>query len=128
MLTEIKNGGRPGGVYRGLRRACGGQPDSITARWPLSRVHRCIIHLIRNTSRFACGHFPNAAAVLERLCLVTGSPEPTRGGRTHAATRRKPALNTFALPSKHKSTNKPRDQKHRSSDRPVPSEVGRLAS
>lgn len=31
VLIEIKNRGCGGGVYRGVRRACGGQSDSITA-------------------------------------------------------------------------------------------------
>lgn len=46
----------------------------------------------------ARGHLPNDAAVLKRLYLVIGSLEPTRGGRTRSAIRRKPALDTFALP------------------------------
>jgi putative transposase len=52
VLTEIKN--------RGVQDVCmvvcdglKGLPDSITTTWQLATVQTCIIHLIRNTSRFA---------------------------------------------------------------------------
>jgi putative transposase len=52
VLTEIKN--------RGVQDVCmvvcdglKGPPDSITTTWQLATVQTCIIHLIRNTFRFA---------------------------------------------------------------------------
>ncbi|WP_438803332.1 IS256 family transposase [Frankia gtarii] len=52
ILTEIKN--------RGVEDVCiavcdglTGLPDSITAVWPLVTVQACVIHLLRNTFRYA---------------------------------------------------------------------------
>ena len=182
VLTEIKN--------RGVEDVCivvcdglKGLPDSINTCWPLATVQTCIIHLIRNTFRFASrryweemgkdlrpvytaptetaarerfdefdtkwgtqypaitrlwrnawtefvpfldwdveirkiicstnaieslnaryrravrarGHFPNDAAALKCLYLVTRSLDPTKRGRARWAVRWKPALNAFAL-------------------------------
>jgi putative transposase len=52
VLTEIKN--------RGVADACivvcdglKGLPDSIATAWPYARIQACILHLIRNTFRYA---------------------------------------------------------------------------
>jgi transposase-like protein len=52
VLTEIKN--------RGVEDVCivvcdglKGLPDSVTTTWPLATVQACILHLIRNTFRYA---------------------------------------------------------------------------
>jgi len=45
----------------------------------------------------ARGHFPNDAAALKCLYLVTRSLDPTGQGRARWATRWKPALNAFAI-------------------------------
>jgi putative transposase len=52
VLTEIKN--------RGVEDVCmvvcdglKGPPEPITTAWPLAVVQACIIHLIRNTFRYA---------------------------------------------------------------------------
>lgn len=52
MLTELKN--------RGVEDVCivvcdglKGLPESITTTWEFATVQTCIIHLIRNTFRFA---------------------------------------------------------------------------
>jgi putative transposase len=45
----------------------------------------------------ARGHFPNEAAALKCLYLVTRSLDPTGTGRTRWAMRWKPALNAFAI-------------------------------
>ncbi len=182
VLTEIKN--------RGVEDVCivvcdglKGLPESITTTWELAVVQTCIIHLIRNTFRFASrkywdqiardlrpvytapteaaakarfeefaekwrtmypairklwenawtefipfldydveirriicstnaieslnaryrravrarGHFPNDAAALKCLYLVTRSLDPTGRGRARWVTRWKPALNAFAI-------------------------------
>jgi transposase-like protein len=52
VLTEIKNRGVQDvciAVCDGLK----GLPDAITTTWPLTTVQACIIHLIRNTFRYA---------------------------------------------------------------------------
>jgi putative transposase len=52
VLTEIKNRGVTDvciAVCDGLK----GLPDAITTTWPQTTVQACIIHLIRNTFRFA---------------------------------------------------------------------------
>ena len=80
VLTEIKNRGVEDvciAVCDGLK----GLPESITTCWPLATVQACIIHLIRNTFRFASRHYweemgkdlrpvytaPTEAAALERF-------------------------------------------------------------
>ncbi|MCH6471214.1 IS256 family transposase [Sinomonas terrae] len=182
VLTEIKNRGVEDvciAVCDGLK----GLPDAITAVWERATVQTCIIHLIRNTFRYASrqrwdelakdlkpvytapteaaarerfgefeskwgteypaiarlwrsawtefapfldwdveirrvvcstnaieslnaryrravrarGHFPNDAAALKCLYLVTRSLDPTGRGRARWATRWKPALNAFAI-------------------------------
>jgi transposase-like protein len=45
----------------------------------------------------ARGHFPNEAAALKCLYLVTTSLDPTGGGRARWVMRWKPALNAFAI-------------------------------
>jgi len=182
VLTEIKN--------RGVEDVCivvcdglKGLPESITTTWELATVQTCIIHLIRNTFKYASrkywdqiardlrpvytapteaaararfdefaekwctmypairqlwenawsefipfldydveirriicstnaieslnaryrravrarGHFPNDAAALKCLYLVTRSLDPTGRGRARWVTRWKPALNAFAI-------------------------------
>ena len=182
VFTEIKNRGVQDvliAVCDGLR----GLPEAITTTWPLATVQACVIHLIRNTFRFASrrywdemsrdlrpvytapseqaarerfaefdakwgkqypaitrlwanawsefvpfldydveirrvicstnaiesinaryrravrarGHFPNDAAALKCLYLVTRSLDPTGRGKARWAMRWKPALNAFAI-------------------------------
>jgi len=52
MLTELRN--------RGLADVCivscdglRGLPDAITATWPLATVQTCVVHLVRNSLRYA---------------------------------------------------------------------------
>jgi len=61
VLTEIKN--------RGVEDVCivvcdglKGLPDSITTCWPLATVQACVIHLLRNTFRFASRKYWDAMA------------------------------------------------------------------
>lgn len=182
VLTEIKN--------RGVQDVCivvcdglKGLPESITTTWELAQVQTCVIHLIRNTFRYAArqdwdamakdlrpvytavnaeqaearmddfaerwggkypaavklwrsawgefipfldyeveirkvicttnaieslnaryrravrarGHFPNEAAALKCLYLVTRSLDPTGRGRARWVIRWKAALNAFAI-------------------------------
>jgi len=182
VLTEIKNRGVEDAcivVCDGLR----GLPEAITTTWELAQVQTCVIHLIRNTFRYAArqdwdqlakdlrpvytavnaeqvaarldelaatwgakypaairlwrnawnefvpfldydveirkiicttnaieslnaryrravrarGHFPNDAAALKCLYLVTRSLDPTGTGRTRWVIRWKAALNAFAI-------------------------------
>ena len=182
VLTEIKN--------RGVQDVCivvcdglKGLPESITTTWELAQVQTCVVHLIRNTFRYAArqdwdamakdlrpiytavndkvaaerledfaerwggkypaavklwrsawnefipfldyeveirkvicttnaieslnaryrravrarGHFPNEAAALKCLYLVTRSLDPTGRGRARWVIRWKAALNAFAI-------------------------------
>jgi putative transposase len=61
VLTEVKN--------RGVQDVCivvcdglKGLPDSITSCWPLATVQACVIHLLRNTFRFASRKYWDAMA------------------------------------------------------------------
>jgi len=182
VLTEIKNRGVQDeciAVCDGLK----GLPDAITTVWELTQVQTCVIHLIRNTFRYAArqdwdaiardlkpiytavnaeqaaaklddfaerwagkypaavklwrnawgefvpfldydveirkiicttnaieslnaryrravrarGHFPNDAAALKCLYLVTRALDPTGRGRARWVIRWKAALNAFAI-------------------------------
>ena len=182
VLTELKNRGVEDvliAVCDGLK----GLPDAITTTWELTAVQTCIIHLLRNTFRYAArqdwdvmardlkpiytavnatvaaqrledfaekwgskypasvklwrsawaefipfldydveirkiicttnaieslnaryrravrarGHFPNDAAALKCLYLVTRSLDPTGRGRARWVIRWKTALNAFAI-------------------------------
>lgn len=96
VLTEIKN--------RGVEDVCilvcdglKGLPDSVSATWPLTTVQTCLLHLIRNTFRYASRKdsgalgkqlrpvytAPSAAAAAERFEDFAS----TWGGRYPAVTR-----------------------------------------
>lgn len=182
VLTEIKNRG-VGDVCIAVCDGLKGLPDAITTVWELAQVQTCVIHLIRNTFRYAArqdwdkmardlkpiytavnaeqaevrmdefayewvgkypaavklwrsawgefipfldydveirkiicttnaieslnaryrravrarGHFPNDAAALKCLYLVTRSLDPTGRGRARWVIRWKAALNAFAI-------------------------------
>lgn len=52
ILTELKNRG----VQNVLFVSCDGLkglPDSIQATWPMATVQTCVVHLVRNSLRFA---------------------------------------------------------------------------
>ena len=86
VLTEIKN--------RGVEDVCilvcdglKGLPDSVTTTWPLATVQACLLHLIRNTFRYASRRdwdaigkqlrpiytAPTAAAAAERFAEFAGA-------------------------------------------------------
>lgn len=182
VLPEIKNRG-VGDVCIAVCDGLKGLPDAITTVWELAQVQTCVIHLIRNTFRYAArqdwdkmardlkpiytavnaeqaevrmdefadewvgkypaavklwrsawgefipfldydveirkiicttdaieslnaryrravrarGHFPNDAAALKCLYLVTRSLDPTGRGRARWVIRWKAALNAFAI-------------------------------
>ncbi len=96
VLTEIKN--------RGVEDVCilvcdglKGLPESVSATWPLTTVQTCLLHLIRNTFRYASRKdsgalgkqlrpvytAPSAAAAAERFEDFASS----WGGRDPAVTR-----------------------------------------
>jgi len=77
VLTEIKN--------RGVQDVCivvcdglKGLPDAVTATWELAAAQACIIHLVRNTFRYACRRDWDA---WPRTCDRLHRPHRTRGGR-----------------------------------------------
>ncbi|GAA5208098.1 hypothetical protein GCM10025774_15810 [Microbacterium kyungheense] len=74
VMTEIKNRGAEDVcvvVCDGLK----GLPESINTAWPLATVQTCIIHLIRNTFRFASRHYWEEMGPPPRL------HRPDRSGR-----------------------------------------------
>jgi transposase-like protein len=92
VLTEVKNRGVADvciAVCDGLK----GLPDAINTAWPLATVQQCIIHLIRNTFRYASKKYwgaissdlkpvytaasePEARARMEEFCEKWGTPYP----------------------------------------------------
>jgi putative transposase len=81
VLTEIKN--------RGVEDVCivvcdglKGLPDSITTAWPLATVQACILHLIRNTFRYASRR--DWDAISKQLRPVYTAPTETAAGARFA--------------------------------------------
>src|SRR6478609_6795989 len=92
VLTEVKNRGVADvciAVCDGLK----GLPDAINTVWPLATVQQCIIHLIRNTFRYASKKYwgaissdlkpvytaasePEARQRMEEFCEKWGTPYP----------------------------------------------------
>lgn len=92
VLTEVKNRGVADvciAVCDGLK----GLPDAINTVWPLATVQQCIIHLIRNTFRYASKKYwgaissdlkpvytaasePEARLRMEEFCEKWGTPYP----------------------------------------------------
>ncbi len=92
VLTEVKNRGVADvciAVCDGLK----GLPDAINTVWPLATVQQCIIHLIRNTFRYASKKYwgaissdlkpvytaasePEAWVRMEEFCEKWGTPYP----------------------------------------------------
>jgi len=53
-----------------------GLPDAITTVWPLTVVQQCIIHLIRNTFRYASRkYWPQIAADLKPVYTAASEAE-----------------------------------------------------
>lgn len=71
MLTELKN--------RGILDACivccdglKGLPDAITATWPQASVQTCVVHLVRNTLRYASKKY--WSAITKQLRAIYTAP------------------------------------------------------
>lgn len=90
VFTEIKNRGVNDvciAVCDGLK----GLPDAITTAWPLAVVQQCIIHLIRNTFRYASKkYWPQIAADLK--------PVYTAASENQAALRRDEFCEKWGIP------------------------------
>ena len=92
VLTEVKNRG-VGDVCIAVCDGLKGLPDAINTVWPLATVQQCIIHLIRNTFRYASKKYwgaissdlkpvytaasePEARLRMEEFCEKWGTPYP----------------------------------------------------
>ena len=82
VLTEIKNRGVQDVcilVCDGLR----GLPDSVAAVWPLTVVQTCVIHLLRNTFRYAGRQdWDRRAKDLRPVYTAPTAARPRRGSPT----------------------------------------------
>jgi putative transposase len=86
VLTEIKNRGVEDvciTVCDGLR----GLPDAVTTTWPQAIVQACIIHLIRNTFRYASRRDWDAMSKDLRP-VYTAPTEPSAAARFEEFTER----------------------------------------
>ena len=85
VLTEIKNRGVADVcmlVCDGLK----GLPDAVNATWPLTVVQTCLLHLIRNTFRYASRRDWDAMAKDLRPVYTPSTPSrPQCGSRTSSA-------------------------------------------
>ena len=77
VLTEIKN--------RGVEDVCilvcdglKGLPDAVTTTWPLTTVQACLLHLIRNTFRYASRR--DWEAIGKQLRPIYTAPTATAAG------------------------------------------------
>ena len=93
MLTELRN--------RGVADACivccdglKGLPDAIAATWPLATIQTCVVHLVRNSLRYASkADWSKITAGLKTVYTARPSPRPRRDSRSSprpggASTRR----------------------------------------
>jgi transposase-like protein len=77
VFTEIRNRG-VGDVCIVVCDGLKGLPDAITTAWPLAVVQQCIIHLIRNTFRYASRkYWPQIAADLKPVYTAASEAEAT---------------------------------------------------
>jgi len=75
VFTEIRNRG-VGDVCIAVCDGLKGLPDAITTAWPLAVVQQCIIHLIRNTFRYASKkYWPQIAADLKPVYTAASEAE-----------------------------------------------------
>ncbi|MGW1544449.1 IS256 family transposase [Streptomyces sp. NPDC002309] len=113
ILTEIKNRG----VNDVLMLVCDGLkglPDAVETVWPRTTVQTCVVHLLRNSFRYAAGqdwdkiarirravkargHFPNETAALKCVYMAIMSLDPTGKGQARWTMRWKTALNAFDI-------------------------------
>ena len=95
-------------VHRGLRRP-EGPPDAINTVWELAIVQACIIHLIRNTFRFASRkYWDQIATTCGRSTPPRPKPKRWPGSRSSPRSgaspiRRSPALAAMPGPSSCRS-------------------------
>lgn len=108
VLTEIKN--------RGVEDVCivvcdglKGLPESITTTWELAVVQTCIIHLIRNTFRFASHKYWDQIARDLRLSTPRRPKPPRRRG-----SRSSPRSGARCVPRSASSGRTPRRSSSRS--------------
>jgi len=67
MLTELKNRG-VGDVLIACCDGLKGLPDAITATWPATTVQTCVVHLVRNSLRYASkAHWGKVTADLKAV-------------------------------------------------------------
>ena len=85
VLTEIKN--------RGVEDVCivvcdglKGLPDSVTTTWPLTTVQACLLHLIRNTFRYASRRDWDAIGKQLRPVYTAPTARRPRTGSTSSPT------------------------------------------
>jgi putative transposase len=93
MLTELRNRGLAGRVDRLLRRA-EGLPESIRMTWPEATVQTCVVHMVRNSLRYASKkHWTKITAAMREIYTAptveaaeTGSrSSPASGGQLYPA-------------------------------------------
>ena len=95
MLTELRN--------RGVADVCivccdglKGLPDAIAATWPLATVQTCVVHLVRNSLRYASkadwAKITAAAAAVYTAPTVARGRGPVRGVRGDVAATKYPAM------------------------------------
>ncbi len=97
VLTDLKNRGVMDVFFLvcdGLK----GLPDAVEAVWPLSIVQTCVIHLMRNTFKYASKKNWDALRRDVKVHLQGRHPTATSKGQIRWLTRWKPALNAFAFP------------------------------
>jgi hypothetical protein len=137
ILTEIKNRG----VSDVLMQVCDGLkglPEAVETVWPRTIVQTCVVHLLRNSFRYAARQdwdklakllkpaytAPTEEAALKCVYMAIMSLDPTGKGQARWTMRWKTALNAFditfdgRLSATRQQPQLP--QLHRSFDRPAP--------
>ena len=148
MLTELRNRGLADALIvccDGLR----GLPESIRAAWPDATVQTCVVHMVRNSLRYASrkhwGQITRAMRAIYTSPTVEGSRGPLRGlprrlgshlpghdphlGEQLGRVRAVPGVPPRAAPRRlhHQRRREPQRQvpKSREASRPLPQRAGR---
>lgn len=123
VLTELKNRG----VQDVLIACCDGLtgfPDAIEAVWPQATVQTCVVHLIRNSTRFVS--YKDRRAVVAALKPVYQAPTldaaagtGTGSHRSSSSPPRSARSSTRPTPSSRSTTGSGRSPRPRATSRPT---------
>ena len=90
MLTELRNRGLADALIvccDGLR----GLPDAIRMTWPEATVQTCVVHMVRNSLRYASRkHWGQITKAMREICTAPPSKPPSPNSRASPSSGKTP--------------------------------------